>query len=419
EKKEAKKAFDKVFKKQIRRLILETGKRLDGREIDQIRPVRCEVGLLPRTHGSALFTRGQTQCLASVTLGTRSDEQIIDGLYEETTKRFMVHYNFPPFSVGEVSPLRAPSRREIGHGALAEKALTYIIPDEEKFPYTIRIVANILESNGSSSMATVCAGSLALMDAGVRIEKHVGGVALGMIKEGEKYVILTDIAGEEDHYGDLDFKVAGTFDGITVCQMDVKSEGFNLEILKEALYRSKEARKTILEKMYATISSPRETISPYAPKILSIRVNPEKVGLVIGTGGKTIKRIIEETGVKIDILDGGEIRIYSNDIEACKKAAEEIKKLTEEPEIGKIYDGTVVKTFPFGALVRFLNSQEGLVHISELAPYRVKRVEDVVKIGSPVRVKFIGYDDQGRIVLSRKQAMETHSKNPKSKQRPR
>ena len=344
------------------------------------------------------------------------DQQIVDGLYEETTKRFMVHYNFPPFSVGEVSQLRAPSRREIGHGNLAERALLPMIPSEKVFPYTIRIVANILESNGSSSMATVCAGSLSLMDAGVPIEKHVGGVSVGLIKNGDKYVILTDIQGEEDHYGDMDLKIAGTKDGITGFQMDVKITNLTFEILKEAVYQSKEARKEILDKMYSVISSPRTSLSPYAPKILTIKINPEKVGLVIGSGGKTIKKIIDETGVRIDILEEGEIRIYSNDMEACKKAASEINKIAEEPEIGQIYEGVVTKIFPFGAVVKFLPSQEGLVHISELAPYRIKRVEDVVKIGSPIKVKVIGIDEQGRVLLSRKQIEESQKKGDENEQ---
>jgi polyribonucleotide nucleotidyltransferase len=411
--KEIEKVYEYVFENKIRNLILNSSKRLDGRHYKEIRNIECKVGLLPRTHGSALFTRGQTQCLASVTLGTTMDQQIIDGLYEEITKRFMVHYNFPPFSVGEVSPLKAPTRREIGHGNLAERSLLPLIPSEKVFPYTIRIVANILESNGSSSMATVCAGSLSLMDAGVAIEKHIGGVSIGLIKEGEKYVILTDIAGEEDHYGDMDLKIAGTKDGITGFQMDVKITDLSLEILSKAVYQSKEAREIILDKMYQTISSPRPHISPYAPKILTININPDKVGLVIGTGGKTIKRIIENTGVKIDILEEGEIRIYSDNIDSCKKAAEEIKKITEEPEIGQTYEGVVTKIFPFGAVVRFLPSQEGLVHISELAPFKVKRVEDIVKIGSTIKVKVIGIDEQGKVILSRKQAIENDKKDKK------
>ncbi|MCM8784634.1 MAG: polyribonucleotide nucleotidyltransferase [Candidatus Omnitrophica bacterium] len=413
-KKEIEKIYEYAFEKEVRELILNSKKRIDGRDLKEIRPIECKVGLLPRNHGSALFTRGQTQCLASVTLGTGMDQQIIDGIYEETTKRFMVHYNFPPFCVGEVSQLKAPSRREIGHGNLVERSLLPIIPSEKKFPYTIRIVANILESNGSSSMATVCASSLSLMDAGVPIEKHVGGISIGLIKEGNQYIILTDIQGEEDHYGDMDLKIAGTLNGITGFQMDVKTTDLTLEILEKAIYQSKEARKEILEKMYNTISSPKSSLSPYAPKILTIKINPEKVGLIIGSGGKTIKKIIDETGVKIDILEEGEIRIYSNDMEACKKAASEINKIAEEPEIGQVYEGVVTKIFPFGAVVRFLPSQEGLIHISELAPYRIKRVEDIVKVGSTVKVKVIGKDEQGRILLSKKQIEESYKRGEKN-----
>ncbi len=407
---EIEKIYENAFEKEIRETILNSQKRFDGRKLKEIRPVECKIGLLPRTHGSALFTRGQTQCLASVTLGTSMDQQIIDGLYEETSKRFMVHYNFPPFSVGEVSPLRAPTRREIGHGNLAERSLLPLLPSENEFPYTIRIVANILESNGSSSMATVCAGSLSLMDAGVPFKKHVGGVSIGLIKEGDRYVILTDIAGEEDHYGDMDLKIAGTETGITGFQMDVKITSLTLDILTKAIYQSKQARQEILEKMYKAIPSPRESISPYAPKILTIKINPDKVGLVIGTGGKTIKKIIEDTGVKIDILEDGEMRIYSENLQACEKAAKEIYKIAEEPEIGQVYEGIVTKIFPFGAIVKFLPSQEGLVHISELAPFRIKRVEDVVKVGSQIKVKVIGIDEQGRVLLSRKRVIEEEIK---------
>lgn len=402
---EAKKVFEKELEVQIRNLILEKGKRLDGRTPVEIRPIECMVGLLPRTHGSALFTRGQTQCLASLTLGTSRDEQIIEGLHEEMTRRFMVHYNFPPFSVGEVAPLRGASRREIGHGALAARALEPLIPSEDAFPYTIRIVAEILESNGSSSMATVCAGSLALMDGGVPIEKHVAGVSIGMIKEGERYILLTDIAGEEDHYGNLDFKIAGTEKGITGFQMDVKESGLTLDIIEKAVYQSREARKEILKKMYDTISAPRPSISRYAPRILSIKINPDKIGLVIGPGGKTIKKIIEDTKTEIDISPEGIVRIYSSDANSCEEAAELIREITEEPEPGKIYEGKVIKVTNFGAFVRFLPGKEGLVHISELAPHRVRRVEDVIKEGDTIPVKFIGFDEQGRPKLSRKQAM--------------
>jgi len=397
--------FKKNLENQIRHIILDTGKRFDGRGPEEIRQVECSVGVLPRTHGSALFTRGQTQCLASLTLGTKSDQQIIDGLFEESTKRFMIHYNFPPFSVGEVSPLRGPSRREIGHGALAERSLQFLIPSEDEFPYTIRIVANILESNGSSSMATVCSSSLALMDGAVPIPRHVAGVAIGMIKEGDRYILLTDIAGEEDHVGDLDLKFAGTELGITGFQMDVKTTELSWEILEKALSQSKKARLEILEKMNAVISASRSSISVYAPRIVRLKINPEKIGLVIGGGGKTIRRIIEETGTEIDIEDDGTVIIASPDTDKCQKAVDRIKAIVEEPEIGKIYDGVVSRIFNFGAMIKFLNDQEGLVHISELAPYRVNRVEDIAKVGSPMKVKFIGFDEQGRANLSRKQAL--------------
>ncbi len=409
-----------VFKKNLERIIRETilfsGKRFDGRKPDEIRPIECRVGLLPRTHGSALFTRGQTQCIASITLGTKHDQQIIDGLFEETSKRFMLHYNFPPFSVGETGAIRAPSRREIGHGALAERSLQFLIPREEDFPYTIRIVANILESNGSSSMATVCASSLALMDGGVPLKRHVAGIALGMIKEGEKYILLTDIAGEEDHVGDLDLKIAGTSVGITGFQMDVKTTEFSWSILSQAVMQSKQARNRIIEIMNNSLNEPRPEISRYAPRIVSFKVSPDKIGLVIGGGGKTIRKIIEETGVEIDIEDDGTVSIYSTEIENCQKALDRIKSIVEEPEIGKIYEGTVTRIFNFGAMVKFFNEQEGLIHISELAPYRVNRVEDVVNINEKVKVKFIGFDEQGRANLSRKQAL-TSEEFEKEKQK--
>jgi len=407
---EAKKVFEKVLETSVKKLIVDTGKRLDGRSPKDIRPIECSVGLLPRTHGSALFTRGQTQCLASVTLGTSRDEQIIEGLHEEMTKRFMVHYNFPPFSVGEVAPLRGASRREIGHGALAARALELLIPSEEDFPYTIRIVAEILESNGSSSMATVCAGSLALMDAGVPVKKHVAGISIGMIKDGDRYILLTDIAGEEDHYGNLDLKIAGTEKGITGFQMDVKEVGLSADILEKAVFQSKEARSEILKKMYSTIASPRPSISVYAPRIISLKIKTDKIGLVIGPGGKTIKKIIEDTGAEIDISDDGTVRIYSPDSRACEDAAEMIRAMTEEPEPGKIYEGKVVKIMSFGAFVQFLPGKEGLVHISELAPYKVKRVEDVIKEGETIPVKFLGFDEQGRAKLSRRQALSRTQK---------
>ncbi|HNS31903.1 MAG TPA: polyribonucleotide nucleotidyltransferase [bacterium] len=404
-KKEAKEIFNMLLKNSIRKAILETGKRLDGRTPTEVRPIECSVGLLPRTHGSALFTRGQTQCLASVTLGTSDDEQIIDGLHAESTKKFMLHYNFPPFSVGEVAFLRGTSRREIGHGALAERSLSGFIPDEIKFPYTIRIVANILESNGSSSMATVCASSLALMDAGVPFNKHVAGVSLGIIKEGDKYILLTDIAGEEDHYGNLDLKLAGTEKGITGFQMDVKGSGLTTAIMKEALLQANGAKMGILKKMSETIAATRPEISIYAPRMLSLKIKTDKIGLVIGPGGKMIKKIIEDTGADINIDDDGTVKIFSIDCKACEAAADIIKGLTEEPETGRIYEGTVVKIMEFGAFVQFLPGKDGLVHISELAPHRVKKVEDIVKVGDKIKVKFIGMDDKGKVKLSRKQAL--------------
>ncbi len=408
--------FKRSLEKIIRNLILTTGKRFDGRKTEEVRPIDCSVGLLPRTHGSALFTRGQTQCLASVTLGTKHDQQVIDGLFEETSKRFMLHYNFPPFSVGETGALRGPSRREIGHGALAEKALQFLIPSEDVFPYTIRIVANILESNGSSSMATVCASSLALMDGGVMLPRHVAGVAVGMIRENEKYILLTDIAGEEDHVGDLDLKIAGTKIGITAFQMDVKTIDFSWDILKEAVLQSKRARDHIIDIMNNTLDRSRPEISKYAPKIVTFKISPDKIGLVIGGGGKTIRKIIEETETEIDIDDDGKISIYSTEMDKCMNALERIKSIVEEPEVGKIYEGVVTRIFPFGAMVKFLNDQEGLVHISELAPYRVNRVEDVAGIGEGIKVKFIGFDEQGRANLSRKQAL-TQEELEKEKQK--
>jgi polyribonucleotide nucleotidyltransferase len=403
---EASDVFEQVLETKIRKIILTSGKRLDGRANDQLRELECMVGLLPRTHGSALFTRGQTQCLASITLGTQSDEQIIDGLYQDTTKKFMLHYNFLPFSVGEVSPFRGTSRRETGHGALAEKSLAVVLPKEDEFPYTLRVLANILESNGSSSMATVCSGSLALMDGGVNIKKHVAGIALGMIKEEDDYILLTDIAGEEDHYGDLDLKIAGTEEGITGFQMDVKATGFTSEILMESLQQSTDARKKILKVMKDTIDQPRISLSPYAPRIITLKVNPDKVGLIIGQGGKTIKKITAETGAEIDILEEGEVRVSSVDQEASRKAVDIIKGLVEEPEVGKIYEGEVVKIMNFGVFVKILPSCEGLVHISELAPHHVKKVEDIVKEGDKIKVMVKGYDDKGRISLSRKRALE-------------
>jgi polyribonucleotide nucleotidyltransferase len=395
-----------VEKEEVRRLVLHKKERVDGRDFKGIRPISCQVGILPRTHGSGLFTRGQTQSLSVTTLGTSADEQMIDALEGEEFKNFMLHYNFPPFSVGEIKPVRGPGRREIGHGALAERALKPIMPSKDDFPYTVRVVSDILESNGSSSMATVCAGTLSLMDAGVPIKAPVSGIAIGLVKEKDKFAILTDIAGVEDHYGDMDFKITGTAQGITAVQLDLKIDGVNLEIIKKSLEQAKEARLIILDKMAQAIAKPKEEISLYAPRIVTLKINPEKIKDLIGPGGKIIKKIIEETKVTIDIEDDGKVMVASVDEENMKKAIEKIKSLTEEPEIGKIYLGKIKRIMNFGAFCEFLPGQEGLIHVSELAHKFVKNVEDEVKIGDEVMVKVIEIDEQGRVNLSRKQAIK-------------
>jgi len=389
-------------KESVRKMILEENLRADGRKADVIRPLTCEIGVLPRTHGSALFTRGQTQSLVATTLGTKIDEQRIEDLLGESRKSYMLHYNFPPFSVGEVRPNRGPGRREIGHGALAERAIEPVIPKDELFPYTIRIVADILESNGSSSMATVCGGSLALMDAGVPIKTAVAGIAMGLIKGDKKSVVLTDISGIEDHLGDMDFKVSGTRKGITAFQMDVKVEGIGLDILKQALEQARVARLEVLNTMDKTISAPRPELSVYAPRITSIKIKPEKIGEVIGTGGKIIRAIIEQSGAKIDIEDDGMIYIAATNPESAEKAKQMIMKILEEPEMGKVYMGKVKKVTTFGAFVEIIPGQEGLVHISELDFKRVHKVEDVVNVGDEIQVKVIGIEPDGKIRLSRK-----------------
>lgn len=390
----------------IRKMIIEEGRRIDGRGPKDIRPISCEVGLFPRTHGSALFTRGETQALVVTTLGTAEDEQKIEALGEESTKRFMLHYNFPPFSTGEVKFLRAPSRREIGHGNLAERALARVIPPEEKFPYTIRVLSDILESNGSSSMATVCGASLSLMDAGVPISAAVAGVAMGLIKEGEQVVVLTDILGDEDHCGDMDFKVAGTREGVTSIQMDIKIKGISKEIMRDALKQAREARLKILDIMNQTISSPRPDISPYAPRITTMTIKPDKIRDVIGSGGKVIREIIAKSGVmSIDIEDNGLVKIAANNLEAAQKAIAMIENLTQEVEVGKVYMGKVTKVVDFGAFVSLFPGTDGLVHISELADTRVNKVTDIVKEGEDILVKVIGIDKQGKIKLSRKEAL--------------
>jgi len=391
----------------VRTLILSEGKRPDGRDFKQVRTVTCEVGLLPRTHGSALFTRGETQSLCAATLGTSRDEQKIDALEGELYKRFMLHYNFPSFSVGEVKPNRGPGRREIGHGALAERALRSVMPSEEEFPYAVRVVSDILESNGSSSMATVCGATLALMDAGVPIKAPVSGIAMGLVKEGEKWRVLTDIAGIEDHLGDMDFKVAGTAKGITTIQMDIKIAGVNADILKTALHDAREARLKILDTMIKTIPEVRKDLSEHAPRITVLKINPSKIGELIGPGGKNIRKIIEETGATVDIEDDGRVIIASTDASASQLAIQRIEAATEVPEVGKIYQARVRKIMPFGAFCEIIPGTDGLVHVSELADGFVKRVEDHIKVGDTFPVKVIAVDQQGKISLSRKQALAT------------
>ncbi len=389
----------------MRDMVVRENRRVDGRGPKDIRNITCEVGLLPRTHGSALFTRGETQAMVVTTLGTSEDEQKIDALSGWEYKTFMLHYNFPPFSVGEVKILRGPGRREIGHGALAERAVSKILPADGVFPYTIRVVSDIFESNGSSSMATVCGASLSLMDAGVPTKGHVAGIAMGLIKEGDRTVVLSDILGDEDHLGDMDFKVAGTAEGVTALQMDIKIEGVTAAILKEALYQAREGRLHILGKMREAIQTARAEMSPYAPRITTIYVRTEKIKDVIGPGGKNIKGIILETGVKIDIDDTGKVNIASTDGEAAQKAIDMVKRLTQEAEVGKLYMGKVKKIMDFGAFVEIFPGTEGLVHISQLAEERVKAVRDVLKEGDEVLVKVIEVDRDGKIRLSRKDAL--------------
>lgn len=402
---EIKKIFEDLKYRILRESVLSTHTRIDGRGLADIRPIACEVGILPRTHGSALFTRGETQAMVVTTLGTSEDEQKIDALSGWEYKTFMLHYNFPPFSVGEVKMLRSPGRREIGHGALAERAVTKILPDTEKFPYTIRVVSDILESNGSSSMASICGASLSLMDAGVPTKDAVAGIAMGLIKEGDRVAVISDILGDEDHLGDMDFKVAGTANGITAFQMDTKISGVSKEILKRALHQAKEGRLHILGKMKEAISSPRTELSVHAPRIITIYVKQEKIKDVIGSGGKNIKGIIEKTGVKIDIDDSGKVNIASADDAAAQKAIAMIKELTQEAEVGKIYLGKVRKIMDFGAFVEIFPGTDGLVHISQLAEERVKDVKDILKEGDEVLVKVLEIDKQGKIKLSRKEAL--------------
>jgi polyribonucleotide nucleotidyltransferase len=393
-------AFEEIVRRELRRLVLEEGKRADGRGPKDLRPIWIEVDVLPRAHGSAVFTRGETQVLGTVTLGTGRDEQIIDDLGIDETDPFLVHYNFPPFSTGEVKRLRGVSRREVGHGNLAKRALRAVLPSQEAFPYTIRVVGDVLESNGSSSMATVCAGSLALMDAGVPVKAPVAGVAMGLVWENEKAVILTDILGLEDALGDMDFKVAGTRQGVTALQMDNKVGGLPREVLKEALLQAREARLKILDLMEMVLPAPRPSLKPFAPRILSLKVPVEKIGIVIGPGGKNV-RALEELGVEVDIEEDGTIRIYSSDMEKAEKAKARIEELTREAKVGEIYEGTVTKITPFGAFISLFPGTEGLLHISQIAPGRVGRVEDHLKVGDVIKVKVHRIDEKGKIDLIR------------------
>ncbi len=402
-----KEEFEALLHETVRKMIVEEGIRADGRGWKDIRPITCEVGVLPRTHGSALFTRGETQALVITTIGVVGDEQIIDGLGEEEAKRFMLHYNFPPYSVREVRPMRGPGRREIGHGALAERALKAVIPPEDDFPYTIRVVSEILSSNGSTSMATVCGGTLSLMDAGVPIKSPVAGIAMGLIKEGDKVVVLSDILGLEDHHGDMDFKVAGTEKGITALQMDLKVKGISFDTLERALEQAREGRLYILGKMKEAIAEPRPSLSPYAPRIMVAEINPDKIHEVIGPGGKIIRDIIRKTGAKIDIEEDGKVYISSPTEESGLKALEMIKNIAREVKEGDIFKGKVTRVTKFGAFVEIWPGKIGLVHISELSDRKVRSVEDVVKVGDEIEVMVIGVDSLGRISLSRRKVLES------------
>ncbi|HDL09893.1 MAG TPA: polyribonucleotide nucleotidyltransferase [Candidatus Omnitrophica bacterium] len=403
---EIKQALYKIQKEEVRKYTLCNKKRVDGREFDELRPVTCKIGVLPRTHGSALFTRGQTQSLAVTTLGTPADEQMIEALEGEMFKKFMVHYNFPPFSVGEIKPLRGPGRREIGHGALAEKALKAVMPSEDAFPYTVRVVSDILESNGSSSMATVCGGSLSLMDAGVPVKTAVAGIAIGLFKEEKEEILLTDIAGLEDHYGDMDFKIAGTQNGITAVQLDLKIDGISLDLISRVLEMAKKARAKILGIMNSVIDKPRETISPYAPRITTLQLPPEKIALIIGPGGRTIRKLISETGAKFDIEEDGQVHISADDEKSLAKALSAVNEIIRDVEVGQIYEGKITRVANFGAFCEILPGKEGLIHISEISNKYVADIEDFVKVGDNVKVKVIGIDDLGRIQLSMKQLQQ-------------
>jgi polyribonucleotide nucleotidyltransferase len=403
---EAREILAETERQFIRGMILDEGRRIDGRGLSDIRSISCDVGILPRTHGSAIFTRGETQVLAVTTFGTSSDEQKINSLSGESYKSFMLHYNFPPFCVGEASPLRSPSRREIGHGALAERAILPVLPPSDTFPYTIRVVSEVLESNGSSSMATVCGGMLALMDAGVPTTDTVAGIAMGLVKEGEKVAILSDILGDEDHIGDMDFKVAGTQEGITAVQMDIKGPGVTRDLLRQVLYQAKEGRLHILKKMRETIPEPRKDLSQYAPRIITLQVKPDKIRDIIGPGGKNIRSIVEQTGVKIEVEDPGLVKIASANHESIEEAIAIIKRLTQEVEVGGLYLGNVKRVLDFGAIVELFPGTDGLIHISQLAEERVESVSAILKEGDEVLVKVLGVEANGRIRLSRKAALK-------------
>ena len=408
-KKDISNVFQKLLKNAVRKMITMDKIRPDGRAIDEVRPISCEVGILPRTHGSGLFTRGQTQILNVTTLAPLRENQILDGLGVEEYKRYIHHYNFPPYSVGESRPLRSPGRREIGHGALAERALIPVIPSEEEFPYTLRLVSEVLESNGSSSMGSVCGSTLSLMDAGVPIKSPVSGIAMGLVKDGEYFTILTDIQGLEDALGDMDFKVAGTQKGITAIQMDIKIDGINRDIFAEALAQAKRGREYIMSKMLEVIDMPRKELSLYAPRIITMQIHPDKIRDIIGPGGKIIKKIVEDTGAKIDVEDDGRVFIAAVDPISAEKAIKIIEALVAEVEVGKIYLGKVTRLMNFGAFVEILPGKEGLVHISQLALERVNKVEDVASVGDEVMVKVTEIDKQGRVNLSRKEVLKQNT----------
>ncbi len=410
---EVRDVLESLEKERLRRLILDEGRRVDGRGLTDVRPISCEVGVLPRTHGSALFTRGETQVIVSATLGTTADEQRMDLLTGDVYRSFMLHYNFPPFSVGEIKPMRGPSRRDIGHGNLAARGVSAVLPPKgNDFPYTLRVVSEVLESNGSSSMATVCGSSLALMDAGVPIRCHVGGIAMGLVKEGARVAVLTDILGDEDHSGDMDFKIVGTEQGVTAVQMDIKCSGLDEATFTAALEQARQARLLVLSKMRETLDRPREVLSPHAPRIFTLRINPDRIRDLIGPGGRNIRGVQAQSGASVEVEDDGTVHVAASDEDVARKAIAMIRNLTDDAEVGRTYLGQVVKVTEFGAFVRILPGVEGLVHISELADHRVRRVEDVVREGDEILVKCINIDKSGKIRLSRREAMEDRAPAP-------